>query len=336
MKLLRMILAGVCFSCAWAQGPACTAEGGCATQSTGDRNTHEPEQSPLPTQQQEKIPTFRAEVKLVNLYVTVVDKAGAPIGGLTKDDFEVFEDGVPQTISVFARESELPLSIIVALDTSLSTRKDLRVELDAAHDFVKSILRPQDGLALYEFAQEVQEVVPFTSDMARIDRGLKRVRIGAATALYDAIYLGSRALSRRQGRKVMVVITDGGDTMSQVDYQEALRQAQIADTIVYSIIDVPIEASAGRNTGGEHALIQIASDTGGKYYYADTSEDLKRAFQQVSEELRTQYLLGYYPVKRLTDSDYRRVEVRLKPDADPRFAGLTPRYRAGYFTSKAE
>ncbi len=304
--------------------------------SAGTRNTQEPQPPPLPNQQQGKLPTFRAEVKLVNVYVTVVDKAGAPVGGLTQDDFEVFEDEVPQKISVFARESQLPLSIIVALDTSLSTRKDLRVELDAAHDFVKSILRPQDGLALYEFAQEVQEVVPFTSDMRRIDRGLKQVKIGAATALYDAVYLASKALSRRQGRKVMVVITDGGDTMSQVDYQEALRQAQIADTIVYSIIDVPIEASAGRNTGGEHALIQIAGDTGGKYYYANTSDDLKRAFQQVSEELRTQYLLGYYPVKRLTDSDYRRIEVRLKPDAGPRFAGLTPRHRAGYFTSKAE
>ncbi len=288
------------------------------------------------TAQQENIPTFKSEVKLVSVYTTVVDRTGAPVGGLTKDDFEVFEDGVAQKISVFARESELPLSIVVALDTSLSTRKDLRVELDAAREFVKSILRKQDGVALYQFSQEVDEVVPFTSDMARFDKGLKKVHVGSATALYDAIYLASRALLRRQGRKVLVVITDGGDTFSQVDYQEALRAAQISDTLVYSIIDVPIEASAGRNTGGEHALIQIANDTGGKHYYANSPEDLKRAFEQVSEELRTQYLLGYYPAKRLSDSDYRRIQVRLRPDAGPRFAGLAPRHRAGYYTSKIE
>ena len=313
-------------SCAWGQAPGapaasgCTAEGGCATQA----------------QQQGNIPTFKSEVKLVNVYATVVDQTGAPVGGLTQEDFEVLENGVPQKISVFARESELPLSIVLALDTSLSTRKDLRVELDAAREFIKSILRPQDGLALYQFAQEVDELVPFTSDMTRIDRGLKRVRIGSATAMYDAIYLASKSLSKRQGRKVLVVITDGGDTFSQVDYQEALRAAQIADTIVYSIIDVPIEADAGRNTGGEHALIQIAHDTGGKHYYANSSEDLKRAFQQVSEELRTQYLLGYYPSNKLADSDYRRIEVRLRPDAGPRFAGLKARHRAGYYTSKIE
>ena len=321
-----MILVVVCATHAWAQAPA-----------PRDRSTHEPQAGPLPAQQdRQNIPTFKSEVKLVNVYTTVVDRTGAPVGGLTKDDFEVLEDGVPQKISVFARESELPLSIVVALDTSLSTRKDLHVELEAAHDFVKSTLRKQDALALYQFAQEVEEVVPFTSDMVRIDKGLKKVHIGSATALYDAIYLASRALSKRQGRKVLVVITDGGDTFSQVDYQEALRAAQIADTIMYSIIDVPIEASAGRNTGGEHALIQIANDTGGKHYYANSSEDLKRAFEQVSEELRTQYLLGYYPAKRLSDSDYRRIEVRLRPDAGPRFAGLTARHRAGYYTSKME
>lgn len=324
MKALWTMLAVLCCVCASAQAP------------TKDRNTHEPDLRPLPVQQQEQLPTFRSEVKLVNVYVTVVDKAGAPVGGLTQDDFQILEDDVPQKISVFGRESELPLSIVVALDTSLSTRKDIAVEVEAAREFVRSILRRQDGLALYQFSHEVDELVPFTSDLERIDRALKRVRTGTATALYDAVYLASKALLRRQGRKVLVVITDGGDTISSVDYQEALRAAQIADTIVYSIIDVPIAASAGRNTGGEHALIQFANDTGGKYYYANSSEDLKTAFQKVSEELRTQYLLGYYPVKRATGSDYRRIEVRLKPDAGPRFAGLTPRHRAGYYTSKIE
>ncbi len=281
-------------------------------------------------------PTFRVDVKLVNVFVTVTDTHGAPVSGLKKDDFKVFEDGNPENIAVFNRESELPLSIVLGVDTSLSTRKDLKLELEAAREFVHSLLRPVDSLALYQFAEETEELVPFTSDINRIDRGLRRAHIGSATAMYDAIFLASRALSRRQGRKVMVVITDGGDTYSRVDYAEALRAAQIADAIVYSIIDVPIEASAGRNTGGEHALIQLATDTGGKYFYSDSPEGLMRAFRQVSEELRTQYLLAYYPSRRLADSDYRRIEVELRPDAGPRFAGLHPRHRAGYYTSKAE
>src|SRR5439155_14979694 len=137
------------------------------------------------------------------------------------------------------------------------------------------------------------------------------IRLGAATALYDALYLGSRALESRQGRKVLVVITDGGDTVSKVDYKEALRTAQEAEAIVYSIIVVPIEASAGRDTGGEHALMQLSEDTGGKYYYATSIPQLDQAFRSISDELRTQYLLAYYPERRLADSDFRRIEVKL-------------------------
>jgi len=287
-------------------------------------------------QKPDDVPTFKSEVNLVNVYATVVDRRGAPVAGLGRDDFEVLEDGIPQNLALFAREAELPLSIVLALDTSLSTRKDMKLELDAAARFVKSILRKQDGLSVYQFSEEVQELVPFTSDLQRIDAGLRRAHVGAATAMYDAIYLASLALSKRHGRKVMVVITDGGDTVSRVDYAEAVRAAQIADVIVYSIIDVPIAASAGRNTAGEHALIQMAEDTGGKFYYESSPEQLDKAFREVSDELRTQYLLGYYPSRRLSDSDYRRIEVRLKPGAAPKFAGLQVRHRAGYYTSKIE
>ncbi len=293
----------------------CTAEGGCTTQS------------------EEQVPTFKSTVKLVNVYVTVVDQNGAPVGGLKLDDFEIYEDGVAQKTAVFAKESELPLSIVLAIDTSLSTRKDLKVEQSAAYNFVRSLMRPVDAMALYQFSETVSELVPFTSKVERLEGGLKRLRVGGATALYDAIYLGSKALMRRDNRKVMLVITDGGDTMSSVDYHEALRFAQQAEAMVYSIIDVPIEAEAGRNTGGEHALMTISGDTGGKFYYANSSEGLDKAFRQVSDELRTQYLLAYYPTQRVADSDFRRIEVRLKPGVGP---GLKVRHRSGYYTSKAE
>jgi Ca-activated chloride channel family protein len=292
---------------------------------------------------QEQPETVKVNVRLVNVFATVVDERGAPVAGLKKDDFQVFEDGEPQKVAVFDRESELPLSIVLAVDTSLSTRKDLKLELESARRFVHSILRPVDVLSLYEFKETVREVVPFTHDLARIDRGIDRMQPSFGTALYDALYLGSQTLENRQGRKVMVVITDGGDTTSKVKYPEAVREAQQSEAIVYSIIVVPIEASAGRNTGGEHALIQISADTGGKYYYASDIPRLEEAFRQISEELRTQYLLAYYPTKRLFDSDFRRIEVKVKhvpsttqtPPIEETPL-LQVRHRSGYYTSKAE
>jgi Ca-activated chloride channel homolog len=281
--------------------------------------------------------TFKVNVKLVNLFVAVTDARGAPVASLGKENFQVLEDSIPQQIRVFSRESELPLSIVLAVDASLSTRKDLKLELESARAFVHSILRQQDGLSLYQFTETVQELVPFTADLKRIDHGIERVQVGAATALYDAIFLGSQALENRQGRKVVVVITDGGDTISQVTYQEALREAQQSEAILYSIIMVPIEASAGRNTGGEHALIQMAQDTGGKYYYVESIQQIDDAFRHISNELRTQYLLAYYPKERLADSDFRRLEVKIT--LPPGESGLTlplhARHRTGYYTSKS-
>lgn len=276
-------------------------------------------------------PNISVDVKLVNVFATVTDANGAPARTLTKDNFALFEDGVPQNIAVFNRESQLPLSIVMAIDASLSTKKDLKLELASARKFAHEIMRPQDSLALYQFSEVVEELVPFTSDLRRIDAGIERVHVRSATAMYDAIYLGSEALFKRQGRKVMVIITDGGDTMSSTSYHEALRAAQQSEATMYSIIMVPVEASAGRDLGGEHALIQLSNDTGGKYYYADTLPRLEQAFQQISDELRAQYLLAYYPVRRLAESDFRKIKVELKgPGTD----GLRARYRSGYFTSK--
>ena len=277
--------------------------------------------------------TVKVDVRLVNIFVTATDAHGAPVATLQKENFRLKEDGKEQKIAVFDRESALPLSIVLAVDTSLSTRKDLPLELASARKFSHTILRPQDGLALYRFSEVVNEVVPFTSDLKKIDAGIDRIRNGSATALYDAIFVGAQALGRRQGRKVMVVITDGGDTVSQVDYKEALRSAQEAEALVYSIIIVPIEASAGRDTGGEHALIQISEDTGGKYYYANSLPQLDEAFHKISDELRTQYLLAYYPSQRYSDSEFRRVEVELVNP--PAGASYRLRHRAGYYTTRS-
>jgi Ca-activated chloride channel family protein len=297
----------------------------------------------------DKAPTIKVDVKLVNVFVTVTDEHGAPVGGLKKEDFEILEDDQPQSIAVFDRESELPLSIVLSIDTSLSTRKDIKLELDSARRFVHSTVRQKDALALYQFSETVSELVPFTADPKRIDRGIARARVGAATALYDAIFLGGQALYNRQGRKVMVVITDGADTYSSVRYAEAVRAAQMSEALVYSIIIVPITSSAGRNTGGEQALIHLSQETGGKYFYAGTPAELDEAFRQVSDELRTQYLLAYYPRQRLAKSEFRRIQVLVKRErvkgegaqqegsggtSDPAQPRFEVRHRAGYYTSK--
>ena len=243
---------------------------------------------------QDNGPTFRVDVKLVNLFVNVTDKTGAIVGGLNKEDFQVLEDGRPQKISVFERQSELALNLTLAIDTSGSTAKDLALEQIASKHFVHALMRQQDQMSLIEFATDVRQLVPFTNKVPLLDRGLNALRVGDATALYDAIYLGADGLRKKDGRKVLVLVSDGGDTAKSTNYDEALEQALRCEVMIYSIIDVPVEASAGRDIGGEHALITLSEQTGGKSFYASEG-GLERAFERVSEDLRTQYLLGYYP-----------------------------------------
>jgi Ca-activated chloride channel family protein len=275
-------------------------------------------------------PPIHVDVRLVNVFVNVNDAAGAPVSGLTKDDFVLAEDGHPQKIAVFEKQSEMPLSIVLAIDTSGSTHKDLAVEQRAAHEFVHTLMRSVDRLDLLEFSSDVREVVPFTSQVRRIDAGIENLIPGPATALYNAIYLASLNLAPQPGRKVLLLISDGGNTVKGIDYAQALEQAVRAEVMVYSIIDVPIAADAGRDTGGEHAMITLSQETGGKFYYADTSS-LAKAFQQVSEDLRTQYLVGYYPSRRVADSDFRTISVQLKSQGAA--TQYSVRHRTGYYAT---
>src|SRR5512146_560943 len=201
------------------------------------RPTDQQPQDQQPKDQQE--PTYRVTVRLVNVFTTVTDSHGAPVAGLAKDDFRILEDGIPQTISVFDRESELPLSIALEVDTSPSTERDFKLEIASAKKFVRSILRPVDRLSLFQVTENVDQLTQFTANMKTIDRGIDALRVGPGTSIFDAIFLGAEALMDREGRKVMVLITDGGDTTSKADYQSALRRAQQAEAIVYSIIVVP-------------------------------------------------------------------------------------------------
>jgi Ca-activated chloride channel family protein len=185
-----------------------------------------------------------------------------------------------------------------------------------------------------DFSDTVREIVPFTNQAKRVEQGLGDLQRGDETALYNAIYLaGQRLASTSQAanrRRVLVVISDGGDSIHGGEpYASAVEAAQRAGAIIYSIIIVPIEADAGRNTGGEHALIQMSEDTGGKYYYVADPADLEPAFQHVSDDLRTQYLLGYYAPLQGGDTAFRRIKVTLTDPA--KGVGYQLRYRTGYF-----
>jgi Ca-activated chloride channel family protein len=289
---------------------------------------------PPGSQSQKDESTYRVNVRLVNVFTTVTDSRGAPVADLTKDDFQLLEDGVPQTIKVFEKESAIPLSIALAIDTSPSTLRDFKLETTSARRFVHSILRAEDRLSVFEVTENIDQITRYTADLKTIEHGIDSLRTGPGTSIYDAIFLCSESLLDREGRKVLVLITDGGDTTSKADYNSALRRAQQAEAIVYSIIVVPVEADAGRNLGGEHALIQISKDTGGKYYYAEGQQQLDEAFRKISDELRTQYLLAFYPTRKISESPFRKIKVELNKK-DPEGQAYQVRHRAGYYTAPA-
>ena len=273
--------------------------------------------------------TLHMNVKLVSVFVNVTDQYGAIVGGLTRNDFALFEDGRPQKIAIFEKQSELPLNLVLAIDTSGSVQKDMGEEARAGRLFARNILRPQDQMSVYQFATYLHQLTPFTNNLRVIDRGLDDLHGGGGTVLYDAIYTGSESLGQKQGRKVLVVISDGDDIADDATYPQALEAALRNEVMIYSLIDVPIEASAGRDIGGEHALITLAEQTGGKYFYVDQG-GLDVAFKRVGDDLRTQYLLGYYPQHQLPGVNFHSIQVTI-PRAAPGAFQIS--HRVGYYSN---
>lgn len=291
--------------------------------------------------------TLKVQVRLVSLFVNVTDAHGSPVADLAKTNFALSEDGQPQSIAYFEKQTSVPLSVVLAIDTSGSTRKDLGPERRGARDFAQALLTPKDQLSLFDFNSDVRQAVPFTNNIHQIESGLGTLSKGPATALYAAVLLASQNLQPRSGRKVLVIVSDGDDTVGGTTYDEALAEAQRDDVMIYSLIDVPIEADAGRDTAGEHALITLSQETGGRSFYVApegstraNQETLSAAFQKVSDDLRTQYLLGYYPRHPNHPSDplagkeaFHSIHITLE-DLAPSLVE-TPHYRSGYYRSAA-
>jgi Ca-activated chloride channel family protein len=280
---------------------------------------------------------IKVNVRLVRMLVTVKDAAGQLIGSLNKSDFTVYDNGVKQDIAVFDRQTEQPLSVAMLVDTSASTGIELRYELDSVSRFLRVLLsegNPEDTVALYSFNWQVTLMSSYTRRFSRVDRMLKQLKSEGGTSLYDAIFLASRELEYRTGRHVMVLVTDGGDTTSSKNYHQALESAQLADAIMYPVLVVPITNDAGRNVGGENALTTLAAGTGGRVFTPSLGAQLDRAFDDILRELRTQYLIGFYPKDVPPSKDrFHTLKVTVQgaaPNASSN-RGLRVSTRSGYY-----
>lgn len=276
-----------------------------------------------------EVPTFSIRVQLVRLFVSVRDNAGAIISNLSKDDFRVADSGTPQNITVFERNTSLPLSVAILIDTSGSTQIDLRYETESVQRFIKDLTKagnPEDVFALFSFNWRTNLEADYTRSIGRADRALHTLHGEGGTSLYDAVYLASDTLVRRDGRHVMIVVTDGGDTTSIKKYEDALAAAHRADVVLYPIVVIPIAGDAGRNTGGEHALATLAASTGGRIFNPTGFDRMDSAFADILRELRTQYLIGYYPTDvRLQPRLFHRVAI------DTKTPGYKISARSGYY-----
>jgi Ca-activated chloride channel family protein len=195
---------------------------------------------------------FKVDVRLVRLTATVKDANGGAVGGLEKSDFTVLDNGVRQNIALFERHTAQPLSVAVLLDASGSTGKDMRYQTDAVSRFTRALFKegnPKDTAALLTFNWQVQELVSFTRNASRFESAMKKLRGEAGTSLYDAIWLGAERIEDREGRRVLIVVTDGADTVSTKNFHDALRAAHDADAVVYAILTVPITNDAGSSCG---------------------------------------------------------------------------------------
>lgn len=272
---------------------------------------------------------FRVDVRLVRILATVKNTAGELAGSLGKDDFTVYDNGVKQELAVFERHTEQPLSIALLVDTSLSTAKELEYELNSVARFFRAMFaegNPEDTVALYAFNYEITLLSSFTNRRARLEQSMKRLKPEGGTSLYDAIYLAAEDLGGREGRHVIIVVTDGGDTTSAKNFHDALHAAQLADGVLYAILVMPITNNAGRNIGGENALAGLAAGTGGRVFMPSPGPALDTAFLDILKELRTQYFLAYYPKDVPPSKDrFHKLELKL-PNPDLRVLA-----RSGYY-----
>lgn len=257
---------------------------------------------------------IKVKVDLVNLLASVLDDHNRPAADLPIEAFQVYEEGVQQKIEVFESETQQPLDLALMIDASLSANKEIGFEKEAAAHFIRQVLRPGDRLSVFSFDENVTQQPPnFSDNVAALQTAVRKIPPGAGTSIYDAVLLGAKALERRgeDRRRVIVLVTDAGETTSRADFDAARKEAVRSDVLLYTIVIRPVKTESGRNTAGEHALTTITETTGGDMFFPDTAQELDVIFDLIDRELRTQYRLAYYPTPRGPANTYRSVEVKV-------------------------
>ncbi len=304
-----------------------------------------PQPQPTPQEPAERAQKpLKIQATLVNLFVTVRDKHNAIIGDLKKEDFHVFEDGQEQKLEFFSKELNLPLTMGILVDTSGSMQNMLPAEQQTASTFLERVLSKGDLAMIISFDKDSDLLTDFTGSVAELERGLNRARINASgpvftpgtvpdrhprgTVFYEAIYLAAREkLSSEVGRKAIIALTDAVDEGSRIKKEEAIEAAQRVDAVVHVLL-IADPRSYWYQGSGAGVAQKIAEETGGRMIEVRNEKNLLKAFDTLVEELRGQYVLGYYPSNTARDGRFRKIKVEV---SSPDTKVLT---RKGYYAPK--
>jgi VWFA-related protein len=326
--------------------------------STGPTSNTDIPRTPTPTDQaqDQSVETLKVNVEVVQLFFNVKDKHGALIPSLSKENFDLFEDGKPQTIKYFAAESDLPLTLGILIDSSGSQMRVLDMEKEVGASFLESTLRSKDEAFVISFDIDITLLQDFTNSISRLRHALNEAKINTGgvscsggpigpqgpipcsstgprgTALYDAVYLASHdELSHEVGRKAMVLLTDGQDEGSRLKIKEAIEAAQKADAICYVLLIADrgfYGMGGGLGYNGDSEMKKLTQETGGRVIEVGNKIDkLRQAFDQISAELRSQYNIGYVPTNTARDGSFRKVEIK------PKQGDYKVQARSGYYAT---
>lgn len=295
-------------------------------------------------------PAIKVDVDLVNLLFSVRDKKGSYQPNLAKDDLEFWEDGKPQELKYFTRETDLPLTIGLLIDVSRSQESLIEEERRASHTFFSQVLRKKDMAFILSFGADAEELQDFTNSLSLLQKGLGALRLNAGvggmsptgptvpsasanrgTVLYEAVWLAAKEKLRSEvGRKVLVIITDGVDVGSRIKIEKAIEEAQRSDTLIYSILFEDPRYTSWQYGGmsGEGPMRRMSEETGGRVFRVDRRNSLEEIYKTIQQEMRSQYAAAYTPTNGSKDGTFRRTEVRAKNK------DLKVQVRRGYYATR--
>jgi VWFA-related protein len=283
-----------------------------------------------PEQKQEERYQFRVTVDLISLNVTVTDARNRFVTDLLQKDFSVYEDGVSQEVSVFSRE-DLPIRMMLLLDTSASMDEKMQFAQDAAVNFVET-MKSDDLTEVMEFGSKPTVLQPFTSDSEKLTRAIRMTQAGGTTSLYNALYIALKNLNRRREdirRQAIVVLSDGEDTSSLVSFEQVMELTKDTDVVIYTISLRRQSARRGRAfSEAEHVLKKLAEETGGQWFFPNEIQELDSVYERISTELKSQYNIGYISNNPKRDGSWRRVVVQTG------FTDLVVRTKLGYYAPR--